>query len=552
MNYLVLAVAAVLATVSVLAMGQSPSSTPATSPSAIMQSFITQQIRFEPFVFAGENFPKCDYADPAAVRQLVGPYTIKTTFYDAAGQEVATAKTPGRYAAVVQIKYAARTTKRFITLYRTATGEATIAASRPAYFSDFDPQLVKAHASEIGRVPADKWNGTPQEEAWQAVVAAGLSDLKALKAAGKQLPADSLRNLDRQWWVTFKRHYYGYDKTYAKPFVCPVEVDGPPATVVQEGTLAQAGFKETAPQAIDQAAEAWVKDVSRGFHLVVVRHGVIAVNKAYGTLGEGPRKDDKYTTDTIAPLASCTKLLSGILMSEFNDQGLIDFDQPLAKYLPTFGPDAPKAPTIRQAYVHIAGLSGHWGDLFNDFEERLADLYPTLEVGKKHEYEGVSLAAGGHIMEMMSGVSVPRLYQKCLFEPLGCKVESDYTSYGGMATATDLARIAQMMLNGGRYGKYRFTSQAAIDRMMPIPGQDRYQPDMSIRWGIGIKQFDIDGLSEKAYSHPGASGSFVAVDPTRDLVIAMTRFDEGGSFKDFLKKKGAFIKVILEQFQDAK
>ena len=202
--------------------------------------------------------------------------------------------------------------------------------------------------------------------------------------------------------------------------------------------------------------------------------------------------------------------------------------------------------------MHIAGLSGHWGDLLDDFEERLADLYPTLEVGKKHEYEGVSLAAGGHIMEMMSGMSIPRLYQKCLFEPLGVHVKSDFTSYGGEGTAMDLARIGQMMLSGGRYGKYRFTSQAAIDKMMPVAGQDRYEPDMTVRWGIGIKQFDSDGLSEKAYSHPGASGSFVAVDPTRDLVIAMTRFDEGGSFKNFLIKKGAFIKVILDQLQEAK
>jgi len=108
-----------------------------------------------------------------------------------------------------------------------------------------------------------------------------------------------------------------------------------------------------------------------------------------------------------------------------------------------------------------------------------------------------------------------------------------------------------MTLNGGAYGDKRFFHSSVLRAMMPIPGRDRFNDDATIRWGVGIKQFDIDGLSEEAYGHPGASGSCVAVDPTRDLVIAMTRFEEGpGSFSDFLKKKSVMYKAILDSIKE--
>ena len=103
-----------------------------------------------------------------------------------------------------------------------------------------------------------------------------------------------------------------------------------------------------------------------------------------------------------------------------------------------------------------------------------------------------------------------------------------------------------MMRNGGGYRTMRLMSPAAIQQMKLVPGHDRFDPDKTIRWGVGMKMFDSDGMSDKASGSPGANGSFVKVDPTCDLVVSMVRGQEG---KDYLKRRGGLTRTILDSIQ---
>jgi CubicO group peptidase (beta-lactamase class C family) len=201
--------------------------------------------------------------------------------------------------------------------------------------------------------------------------------------------------------------------------------------------------------------------------------------------------------------------------------------------------------TVRDLFMHTAGFTGHDGDTWPDLEEIVADMAPSLEVGAKHQYQGMGLALASKIMEMKSGEALPYLYRNHLFRPLGCdRTKADLSSFGSSSVPLDLAKIGQMMLNGGAYGEQRFFSPKTLARMLPIPGKDRIGPDKSIRWGIGIKQFDSDNLGDQAYGHSGATGSFLVIDPSRELVIAHTRMTEGVAFKEFLAQKGRVISAI--------
>jgi CubicO group peptidase (beta-lactamase class C family) len=544
-----------------------PTSAPATAaaqapgaippPPKIVSDLANQRIRFDFFCFTGQAFPACDFENPELAKSYLGPYTLKTSFYDAAGNIVTSAKTPGRYAAVVEItREDGRKSHRFVTLCRMgdkSLGEAQI-TSQPAAvaLAGIDEKLLADRADEIERWTMGRpWYGksTPaSREAALAVAAAGLYDLAALKAQDKPLPTESLLRLDRQWWLTFKRNFYSLDKIYTKPFTCPQTFNGPPAIVVHQGSLADAGMKADAVETIDANCQAWEKEIGKGFSLVVLRHGVVVFNKAYGsTKARLADPDVPFTTETVGPLASTTKFLTAIMLSEFADQGLIDLDAPVADYLPALrGIKVDKPLIIRDMLIHIAGFDGHYGDLNNDLEEIVADFYPSLEVGKLHRYEGVSLALSGKIMEMISGQIMPQLFHRCLFNPLDCRsMDTEMTSAGASANAMDLAKIGQLMLNGGSYGHMRFTSPATIAKLMPIAGKDRFAPDMTIRWGIGMKIFDTDCLSDKSFGHPGAGGSCLVIDPDKDLVISMIRFSEGGSYEKFLKRKGEMFQAIL-------
>jgi CubicO group peptidase (beta-lactamase class C family) len=508
-----------------------------------MQSFVAQPIRFEPFCFQGEKFPACDFDKPDAVRELIGPYTIKAAFYDCDGRPAQSAKAPGRYAAVVEIHHSGKISKRFVTLCRMggAVDEAVVASEPAALLAaGIDARVIEACKAELLVPREDHFLPVRPTGITAATLAAGLYDLTALMRAGKAAPPDSLSQLDRQWWVRFKRRYYGYDKVYPKEFICPRPVGGKGAPTIRQGTLAQAGMKADAIETIDRACESWAADALVGFGLCVVRHGVLVCDKAYGKQKDGAA----FTTTTPAQLASATKFLSATLLSEFADQGLIGIDDPADKYVAALrGISVPRVPTVRELYLHLAGFTGHWSDTLNDIEERVADLYPTLDVGVRHRYQGVGIALAGKIMEMISGESIPRLFSRHLMGPLDCKIQPEMTSYGTFGTAGELVRIGQMMLNGGAYGDMRFTGPEVIRQMMPIAGADRFDPDRSIRWGVGSKLFDSDGLSEQAFGHSGACGSFLKIDPTYDMVIAMARNEEG---KDFLKRRAGMIKAILD------
>src|SRR5205823_6585559 len=115
---------------------------------------------------------------------------------------------------------------------------------------------------------------------------------------------------------------------------------------------------------------------------------------------------------------------------------------------------------------------------WSDLEEVIADLAPTLRSGSKHEYQGMGHALASKIMENISGEALPYLYRNHLFLPLGCKrMRADRSSFASWGTADELARIGQMVLNGGSYGDRRFFGPATLAKMLPVPDHDRIGED---------------------------------------------------------------------------
>jgi CubicO group peptidase (beta-lactamase class C family) len=502
---------------------------------------------FDTFCFTGDQFPACEFSRPERVARLIGPYTLKTTWYDAEGKIVTSPKKgPGRYAAVVEIERPGRVSRRFFTLYHLAGRRLDVYATNTTNLmlplgAGIDPQLVEKQQDDVDSLVTKALTNAMAKEPEAASFLAGLQELQELRRAGKAAPDDHASFRDRQWWVNFKRKYYGYDKLYPERFVCPRPTEGKPARVIRQGTLAEAGMKSDALDSIDAACAAWVKENGVGFTMCVVRHGVVVINRGYGRSENQP-----VTPATPGILASTTKFLNAILCMEMVDQGLLRLDDPVDRHVRALNGIAVKRPlTIRDLYMHTGGFTTHERDMLPDLEERIADLYPALEVGVRHHYQGTGHALSAKIMEMKTGEALPYLYQNHLFKPLGCTTtHAELSAFGSSSTALDLARIGQMMLNGGAYGDQRFFKPETLAQMMPVPGKDRIGDDRSIRWGIGIKQLDNDALSDKAFGHSGGSGSFLVIDPERDLVIAHTRLSEGRSFEQFLKQKAKVLAAV--------
>jgi len=233
------------------------------------------------------------------------------------------------------------------------------------------------------------------------------------------------------------------------------------------------------------------------------------------------------------------------------DQGLVDLDATVDRYLPAFrGVKTNRPMTLRSLITHTAGMWGHWGDEVNDLEHKVAEYVPHLEVGAKFSYNGMDLAVASKALEQVTGEDLPAFYRKHLLGPLGCgDTEVTTSSHDARSTAMDMAKIAQMLLNGGAYGDKRFFSAQTRDKMLPVKLTMILGPETDVTWGIGCAWMSTDVFSERTYGHGSAASATLRIDLANDLVVSMTRNRAG---RNFGKYHGRFLKAVADGMIDAK
>ncbi len=511
------------------------------------RALLEMPFNFRPYLIFSEQFPICDFDQPNLAEDMLGRYTIKTSFYNANYEPVTIAKDPGRYGAVVEvIPEHGRGITFFRTLFR-MPAEPGI----DFWWPRNAPLVVEMpKAPWINDAVAAEQSGAVNDIFWAAFLrsldrdpncAALMAKLFEGNAIGsKPSIQDDLLAQDRQWWVSLKRKLYGLEEQYLTPFVCPRPIEGKPAPALHDGTAVEAGMKPEAAEKIDTVLQQWAADTDEGFAVCVARHGVIILHKAYG------QRDGRPMTLTDKSwMASITKLLSATLLMTLVDQNRISLDDPVDKYLPSFREVEVKKPlTIRHLYTHTNGLWGHWGDELHDFDQLIGSYYPYLRVGEQFSYNGAGFALGGKIIELTSGEALPLFYKHHLLEPLGCEnTEVFGTSWDARSAALDIAKVGQLLLNRGAYGDKRFFSEATFQQMLPEKLTKVLGPNTTDERGIGIHSWEGDGAGKGTFGHGAASSATLRIDPENDLVIVMTRNSAG---KNFDKYHPLFLKAVGE------
>lgn len=528
------------------------------------QKLMTYAPRFAPPVFQGAAFPGCDYANPLLAERYLGKYRIETTFYDAQYNKVASAEKPGRYGAVIDIiPDVGRPLRRYATLYR-----------QPQPYNVFSWWYLKPEGSVVipSELGIDHGSMTAQGESvgkfiqWQmqdavaedkdaSVLLAGLSETP--KDSGPRGVYDDVFALDRQWWVGLKRKIDGMEAAHPNAFVCPYPKEGAPATTLRNGTAQEAGIKPDAIEKIDGVLKEWGEASKEPFSVCLVRNGVVFFEQAYGE-----RNGKPLTLDAKSWMASISKFLSGVSMMTLVDQGLVDLDAPLDRYVPQLrGIDVKTPLTVRHCFVHTNGLqlgiipprmfNDHYGDEMNDYEEVVAGYYPYLEVGTRHGYNGCGYAIAGKAIEQITGEALPQFFQKHMWGPLGCPNTDEIDmSARTMSAPRDIATIAQMLLNKGAYGDKRFFKEDTFEKFLPVKLAPYVTfPADNLEWGIGAVWTPEPGLSKKTHGHGAASAATLRIDPENQLIVVMCRNTAGAKFGEYHPK---FIAAIAEGLQVAK
>ena len=163
---------------------------------------------------------------------------------------------------------------------------------------------------------------------------------------------------------------------------------------------------------------------ARGIAVAVVDGGKVRYVRAYG---ERNAKGEPLTPDTVMYGASLTKTVFAHTVMRLVDQGKLDLDTPLARYLPkplpSYGPD-PRFPdkygpykdlagdprwekiTARMCLTHSTGFSNFW------FIEPDRKLRINFEPGSRYAYSGEGLILLQIVIEQGLGLDVGHLTQE--------------------------------------------------------------------------------------------------------------------------------------------
>ena len=298
-----------------------------------------------------------------------------------------------------------------------------------------------------------------------------------------------------------------------------------------------------------------------GAAVVVGRKGAAVWEKGYGSLGWDAASGRVSAERTIYDLASLTKVIgTTTAIMVLYDEGRLQLDDPVVKYIPAFTGGYKDSVTIRHLLTHRSGLPAGrdlWRIAANPYQARQAVIETQLECkpGQCYIYSDLGADMLGFVAETVSGESLDRFLDEKVFHPLGMTDTffkpsdslrtrvaptevtpprgyplrgevHDENAYalGGVAghaglfsTAADLSVFAQMMLNGGEYNGVRILADSTVQLFTRRAAGTR-----ALGWDTCDGNYGCgDHLSERAYGHTGFTGTSIWIDPDREMFVVL-------------------------------
>jgi CubicO group peptidase (beta-lactamase class C family) len=247
-------------------------------------------------------------------------------------------------------------------------------------------------------------------------------------------------------------------------------------------TLTPASAKGTAQpdlQAIDQFLQYEVKaNRIPGLAVAVVQGDRIIFAHGYGASAPG----QAITTQTQFYLGSVSKGFTALAAMQLVEQGKLELDAPVQKYLPWFrvaDPVASQAITVRHLLNHTSGLNEkgdpNVGAYTASLEEQvrlLKYVLPYAPTGTKYEYYNQNYRVVGLLIEKVSGQSYASYMQDNVFKPLGM-VNSTANPNEAPALAQGYSRVfgfplaqSQTFIPGALSSGYLITTAEDMGRYM--------------------------------------------------------------------------------------
>ena len=320
--------------------------------------------------------------------------------------------------------------------------------------------------------------------------------------------------------------------------------------------------------------------------VVIAREGEVIFAKGYGFQDVAEQIPVDPARTLFRP-GSTSKLFTWVSVMQLVEQGKLDLDANVNTYLETFQiRDTFDAPiTLRHILTHTAGFEdGGLGYLIVEDPDRIIPLAEAMKryqpsrvnpPGKQTAYSNYATSLAGLIVQNVSGVPFADYVRQHIFEPLGMEqstfveplpeplagnmarsyaveagrfvekpfeIISNFAPAGAQsATATDMVRFGQAILNGGELDGQRIIEADTLEQMLTRAFS---HDDRLMGMALGFYEEEVNGV--RIVGHGGDTRwfhSFLGIDREHELTYFVSFGGPGGS-----PVRTAFTSAFYDEF----
>ena len=319
-----------------------------------------------------------------------------------------------------------------------------------------------------------------------------------------------------------------------------------------------------------------------GIAVAIIKDGKIVISKGYGVTNINTKQ--KVDGNTLFGIASNSKAFTATALAILVDEGKINWDDKVKKYLPQFkmyNKYVTDEFTIRDLLTHKSGLGLGAGDLMiwpdghnftpDDIVKNIQYLKPVSAFRTKYDYDNLLYVIAGEVIEKVSGKSWCDFVEERIMKPIGMNnsaaswsrlkdttntivphVPTDgkleiipryknpiFDAAAGLyASTNDLSKWLITQMNKGKnengqqifsvkQHKEMWTSQTILPERNPYPYKTNFRS-----YGLGWQLTDVNGFLQ--VSHTGGLDGIVTqtiMFPEIQLgIIVLTNQQSGAAF----------------------
>jgi CubicO group peptidase (beta-lactamase class C family) len=235
-------------------------------------------------------------------------------------------------------------------------------------------------------------------------------------------------------------------------------------------------------------------------------------------------------------IASCSKWLTAALAMTYVDEGKLNIEDSIGKYLTIMTANGKGKIKIGECLSHLTGIKSESlkNDIsvyktfsnMNDAMAHIATLPMEGDPGKTFHYSNIGLQIVAAVIEKISGQTFKEAFATRIAKPLQMQ-QTDWgdgsvplAAGGAKSTATDYLHFLQMLLAKGIFNGKRLLSETAINQMqinrVAADATIVYSPAEAGSWGYGFGEWVMETSTNTnlttAVSSPGMFGTFPWVD----------------------------------------